>query len=718
MRIFFLALVFFCLGGEAVQAQTPQLNHQKYWYYRWRLRTHFMKLGLEQGETMILNQRSDTNWMGNLIWGDQTMNLGWYLTILSTEYHQLASNQQNTDQTVKEIYHALWAINRLDLNVESQFRQGFTGEPNPTVDDLNGFIARDDVDQEFYTNNLEHFRTDKVYTAVGNTNWNNTLGVPGLHAGSDWNMDVIEPLQEKIDSGGASEMSQDQIYTLMVGIAMTQRFLPTGLTYNNLAFQDGEKDIKVEAQNILKRILGYCNGTTRSAPITYNWKLVNPETGNPTLRGSTMAQWAWGIGESSCKILGIESLPSGLPPITCSYDVLPNYDFYSHNYFSRSNHLTFNLQVFTGAPYATSNDNAHMFAEISAMKGVNNSWGPHQSGYTMREMYHIPLIRQALFGGGNFIKDPTYEDLLNTAPCVGPYNFLLDWDPSITSIGPFEWSGSDRLLHPHRRGVSGLPGEYNGLDYMVYHNLYYNSHPWEYLSPFDMVDTKLDADLPSYFGWDELGTENKPFLAESFNTMVATSTINKYGEDPANGSADVTFRAGYSIVLAPGFQANSGTEFLAYIDPFECATDNSYKSNADQSPAMLEGAFQLTAYRPHVEEQPTVEYAFAFDETDPEVYPMSAMLNAQQNGPVDYESFLEIYPNPVSDELTLTIPSEMFVGNYTVVIEDMLGRRFHELKTMETSNTIDVSLLPNGLYLVSVIIGNEQFKLSQKFIKD
>ena len=70
---------------------------------------------------------------------------------------------------------------------------------------------------------------------------------------------------------------------------------------------------------------------------------------------------------------------------------------------------------------------------------------------------------------------------------------------------------------------------------------------------------------------------------------------------------------------------------------------------------------------------------------------------------------VSISPNPVSDILNVTVPFlyESINGN----VLDMSGRT---VKSVKQTNTVDVSSLSNGMYILDLIIDNKPFK--QKFI--
>ncbi|PKP46834.1 MAG: hypothetical protein CVT95_06500 [Bacteroidetes bacterium HGW-Bacteroidetes-12] len=62
---------------------------------------------------------------------------------------------------------------------------------------------------------------------------------------------------------------------------------------------------------------------------------------------------------------------------------------------------------------------------------------------------------------------------------------------------------------------------------------------------------------------------------------------------------------------------------------------------------------------------------------------------------------IEIFPNPVSDKLTVSI--EDAKGIYTLTIYQVLGELIMEKKLTNSLTNIDVSLLENGIYFYEII---------------
>ncbi|HRD37822.1 MAG TPA: hypothetical protein PLC65_04255 [Bacteroidia bacterium] len=106
----------------SLKAQNDELNLQKYWYYKTRLNNDFIKIGMNPGESIPINQRglgqkgyptNSSNSSTGMKTGDGISGIGLHLAALATEYSLLKMNNQNTDSVKHEIYCALNAVNRL-----------------------------------------------------------------------------------------------------------------------------------------------------------------------------------------------------------------------------------------------------------------------------------------------------------------------------------------------------------------------------------------------------------------------------------------------------------------------------------------------------------------------------------------------------------------------------------------------------------------------------
>jgi len=102
-------------------AQDYTTLHNKYWYYRTRLRNDFMMVGTGAGCSIPMEQRGvyykplvgNYNWPNvwdgeRANWGDALGETGYYIGVLATEYELLNRNGQETDSVLWELYCCLF----------------------------------------------------------------------------------------------------------------------------------------------------------------------------------------------------------------------------------------------------------------------------------------------------------------------------------------------------------------------------------------------------------------------------------------------------------------------------------------------------------------------------------------------------------------------------------------------------------------------------------
>jgi len=453
-----LAAVFLLLINGIALGQAPQLNEEKYWEYRDRLRNEFM-IGIGPGMGMSTPAGVRDTVSGILQWTDATMDLGQYIGVLAMEYRILENKGMGTDETVEELFYALYALNRLDYNAERFF--GGTRS-------LNGFFIRDDIDEDSLNMPavLEHL--------------NQGLAEPKITGLDSDHMDEIPRNNEE---------SLDQAILLITGLGMVERCVPENVVYtenkNVMQFQDFETSLQVEAGNIITRIVNYMKEGD-STIVTLNpddpnlygiggdaWDFIikNPVSYEPVLRGENAFLLSKGFTSSKYHFTGLESLTTDLSIDTVAdtifksfemYIVPNDQDFKVINLNAMSNYWPEGLQTDT----TNTGYNAKILGPRAQVQAYE--W--------------IPMLHQLVFGGENnylmsevppdtlYYNDPGgyYAYLINTAPGTGPYNYGDSIWPS------WEWSSTSRTIQPGRRGETGnaFPGNYNGLDYMIYYNMY------------------------------------------------------------------------------------------------------------------------------------------------------------------------------------------------------------------------------------------------------
>lgn len=79
-------------------------------------------------------------------------------------------------------------------------------------------------------------------------------------------------------------------------------------------------------------------------------------------------------------------------------------------------------------------------------------------------------------------------------------------------------------------------------------------------------------------------------------------------------------------------------------------------------------------------------------------------------------SGLNIFPNPVSDKLTLNFP-DAIANKSNCVITDLQGRLYINREIKEISTEFDFSTFSSGIYFLRIISENPLINVSQKIIK-
>lgn len=79
--------------------------------------------------------------------------------------------------------------------------------------------------------------------------------------------------------------------------------------------------------------------------------------------------------------------------------------------------------------------------------------------------------------------------------------------------------------------------------------------------------------------------------------------------------------------------------------------------------------------------------------------------------PAPYKNKLSLYPNPVQNELHI----DLLVKKGMLEVFDITGKSVLQQEIHENSNSVDVSDLVNGIYLVKIL--SDKQMLTGKFVK-
>lgn len=375
--------------GKNIQATAEAAALARYTAYRERMKREFVAIGEGPGRSLVAHQVADGHigW-----WADAMVVHGWYLAVLATE-HNRAVTDEHRASVEEELRFALKAIDRVDLEAEPTLSGGKAERL------LDGFFLRDDVDDSV----LPHFTQPSKLDTIR----------------SDYTHEL------KTHNGGAA-MSQDQLISILFGLAMINRFCL-------------EPDIQAQARDTFRR--AYANVSEN------DWSLYMPrvkgEKKKPVPRGEIAKGLAAGLEDMADEVLKGEKLPGKPAP------------FYSHTIMS-----------WARSSWIPKSYNQSMVLIVGAM---SNCWGDGtQKALKRYERTLYPLLHSVYHGPEPKIELAYSRDYylrtLAVAPDEGPH-----------SEGPGGWDSWNRYYSPP---ADTKGWAFAGLDYMLLCNLYFMEfHP-------------------------------------------------------------------------------------------------------------------------------------------------------------------------------------------------------------------------------------------------
>lgn len=663
---FALVTIFTCVYG-----QSDQPNLLKYWYYRDRLLKDFMTevggVGVS-GASIPASIRQDypyyaPNYRQN--WGDATIDLSYYIGTLALEYSLLSKSGQNTDKNVEELYYAMETINRLDKNGDAYY--------NSTASSwLNGFFIRDDIgidpnydylsqlNSKFEIPSTNHQpirildsdvikgkNAERVYYDFYN------LYQSGL---ATW-AQVMDKHNEWMDQRGKAAESIDQIIHLMSGLAFVIKLIPNNVTYHPwgpaYGFNDGTTSLKQEAKNIIDRMVYYMH----KDGFNWNWNIYLPQHNTLVDRGYSGYLLSFGFKYAQERLTGSSNTGS-------------------NNWISQLDEgAAKDLWIVESSlgPTALTLINNTEKSKILELKALGGSYvslvDDIACGADPYIFYYISLMNSIL---NDRTVDATIftnvASLLDEAPCEGPFNYG-------NQSSTYNWSSSSLLIHADARGEDPRPGgsggNYNGLDFMFYYNLYRYLTLSDYKAYYSGLASFQNNDYPiinSSSPTTGFGSKQSPIIVESLNTITADNSIFSNG--------DVSYKAQASIDFNLGFEVYPGANFSAWIYPFEC----------------VDGLYERIAQKPSFISQSS-EF---------------------EGGKVSEETpILLSSPNP-----NFGIGDAIFNSNLNckgkITIYNQVGQAIIESKDVailegENKFPFDLTSAPNGIYIIKVEIANKNY---------
>lgn len=477
MRKFLLSLVFILNYAYHLHGQN-QANLNKYWHLRHRLVNQFMAVGPNAGESLPASGRNH-NETGFLDWSETPRYVGWYLGVLATEYRLLKNNGQSTDRTLSELYYALRAVIRLDENAEKQWYPSSSGE-------INGFLMRDDVPLDFL---------DSHPQLVTGQSPDFITPQSGMTGPVDHISSAYAGFQNDYTKKRAA--SNDMYSELIMGLALVKKCFDTNVDKGVLNFVDYyyggmiATNIYSTVEEEVDRMVRYIkNGSNCSlgGTVCNTWVIVDPD-GNaiPNEDGGAAYPYAHGIAKAGQYITGTDYTGNGSENIVY-YGLWESFqDCYDRVHY---NNIRIAMNYASVCDCWKSISGANTTAKSIVFQGDwdhINSCGIMQENHYGFDLFYGAVHRYLHdYGAGD---EPSLDlckmqQILTDAPFDGPYFHCLDWATIITGItcvnkdaAPNGWASSLRFsVNPfpelsQTTGGDAYRGNYNGLDYMLFHNL-------------------------------------------------------------------------------------------------------------------------------------------------------------------------------------------------------------------------------------------------------
>jgi hypothetical protein len=770
-KIFFAIILLLSVMDFVGQDYT--ILHDRYWYYRTRLRNDFMKVGLSKGCSIPMEERGDgydpyngtgagpfvfttDNSSGEAAkWGDAMSELGYYIGILAMEHYLLDLNHQETDSVRYELYCALQALNRMDYYAEPYFTHALANSTNPQTfgASLDGFMLRDDVPIDFVQNNMESFNyfENKGFCSKVKINRISTTSGDGAQMQGEDN--------DGHKNYAGSYISQDNWYPCVVGLALVRKFLQDGSggeTYRNWGFMDGETNISKEALNISKRVLNYFKHNA-------NWALDYPSGNNIGGNdGGTTALFAFAHAKALNKMdkheWGYYCYPDALTfNNTCQFSGWLTGGNAIEDWFHSNVIFPFLVMLYPFTPHVTSTDfhNAYTLmpnimlinsgeiewkAQLQILAGsvdvdvmsanmaavcncdynlIGNTTKGSMVGHVHHHNYnlwHADLLRMVLHGYEDCssveFSQSSYDNSINMlglADC-SPHHWNNDPNPS-----NYEWETQTRLEHPNSRGGGGWIAEYNGIDYMFYHNLIniIDIQKNGLTGPKLVVDfgrRHIKTNYPANINGNMWGSPSYPAVVKAFEYIVADA-----GSVAAN--SNVSFWAGKEVTIGPGFSIDNPNDVAIGIQHFECGeimsnpinpSVNARNGNPNQN---VDPGLMATSYVKTDELNNTIVTEEDQHHNPTLVHVDSLMTQNQKT--LSTSLIAEIAPNPNAGFSKLFLTKPDLVKSIDVL--DPLAKLLFSLNTVSFSNDIDLSNLSKGVFSI-VIKGVEGDVIVKKVV--
>lgn len=480
------------LAPRPADADSTAENLEKYAELRLRLDEQFVAEGEGAGHAMPAHERVESE--GLVRWADASIRLGWYIGLLATEHHlqQHPDRYPGFDSALPEgvdveeqLYHALLALERLDEVADASFPA-----PCTTTPAVNGFFIRDDVPESI----LESFPTA---TSVQS--------------------DFLDP------SLTGKEMSQDQAYHVLLGLALVKKFVDAEVEVQG-------QPLRTWAVEQAHRIGEHISGD--------GWLIRNPACDRLVARGEDARGFSKGAGRALSFITdgALETEPdSGLGDL---WDQAVDPEFI---FFANSNVMHMGMAL-AAIGQGWEDDSMDALVELAEVQ----------------QWWIYPMILRALHDDAAYC---AHEETVSGHARAMLDEFPLGGDVASTfpEMAEHGFTTSNRFIRPRDEHYIGSSEgrRYNGLDYLLLHNIYAIASPaaWEGGDGAACDRVPPPEGTSSTGGSDSSGGD--PPASTGEGPADATGGASETG-DPNDTGAE-TSGAGGSEASADGCSCRSGS---------------------------------------------------------------------------------------------------------------------------------------------------------------
>lgn len=339
---------------------------------------------------------------------------------------------------------------------------------------------------------------------------------------------------------------------------------------------------------------------------------------------------------------------------------------------------------------------------------------------------HGPLARKVLHDGyyqPNINYSIPYQ--LDMAPCDGLYNL-----GGGVKSGAY-WSSDNRLDHPNRSdlnasiqgnstcsGVDLFKGEFNAIDFMLYHNLWY-LHQWQQnglSTPFiDLSDVYINKN-----GGTESNSTDPLDNIIAFETITSENTTFDY-----SNSSPAYWCAGKFIDLKPGTEFLNNNNVHMYIEKFDCATNlgnfriaHQDSSNAGTGQPSIHPYHSVNSNPSTDDNTPTTVNNPHFENHVTE-FPVNPLDEFMKKAYPEYSRELFVKPTLTRDFTRVYFQMEENERAFITVI-DLAGKIVYTKTNIgkeESGLHIDLSQYAGGVYVLKFTTTKGTQK-SQKIVKE